>query len=182
IGSIVTEVDSNNQIVFQLEYANGGNLYRAQKFDWFFYTSTNPILGCTDSLACNYNSSANTDDGSCYYAPNVQINQVSNNLDVVATGGTSGYVYLWSTLEVTQSITPQQNGMYWVIVTDALGCISDTVYFNVSNIPASMNDISSVKKLLKIVNVLGKETPFNKNTTLFYIFNDGTVEKKIIIE
>jgi hypothetical protein len=36
IGSIVTEVDSNNQIVFQLEYDNGGNLYRAQKFDWFF--------------------------------------------------------------------------------------------------------------------------------------------------
>ena len=45
-----------------------------------------------------------------------------------------------------------------------------------------MNDISSVKKLLKIVNVLGKETPFNKNTTLFYIFNDGTVEKRITIE
>jgi hypothetical protein len=63
-GSIVTEVDSNNQIVFQLEYDNGGTLYRAQKFDWFFYT---PTLGCTDSTALNFNPLANTDDGSCTY-------------------------------------------------------------------------------------------------------------------
>ena len=26
---------------------------------------TTPILGCTDPTACNYNPSANTDDGSC---------------------------------------------------------------------------------------------------------------------
>ena len=30
-----------NQIVFQLEYDNGGDLYRAQKFDWFFYEPPN---------------------------------------------------------------------------------------------------------------------------------------------
>ncbi len=62
IGSIVTEVDSNGQIVFQLEYDEGGNLYRAQKFDWFFYT---PIFGCIDTSACNYDITANVDDGSC---------------------------------------------------------------------------------------------------------------------
>ena len=37
-GSIITEVDQNNQIVFELECDNGGNIYRAQKYDWFFYT------------------------------------------------------------------------------------------------------------------------------------------------
>ena len=26
------------------------------------------VLGCTDSLACNYDAAANTDDGSCTYA------------------------------------------------------------------------------------------------------------------
>jgi hypothetical protein len=39
--------------------------------------------------------------------------------------------------------------------------------------------------LLKIVDILGREVNPNKvidNTTLFYIYNDGTVEKKIIIE
>lgn len=65
LGSIITEVDSNNQIVFQLEYNNGNNLYRAQKFDWFFYTPPNPILGCMDSIACNYDSIANIDNGLC---------------------------------------------------------------------------------------------------------------------
>ena len=65
LGSIITEVDSNNQIVFQLEYNNGNNLYRAHKFDWFFYTPQAPIFGCVDSIACNYDSTANIDNGLC---------------------------------------------------------------------------------------------------------------------
>ena len=36
------------------------------------------------------------------------------------------------------------------------------------------------KTLLKIVNMLGEETPFRYNTPLFYIFQDGTVEKRMI--
>jgi len=90
IGSIVTEVDANNTIVFQLEYENGGNLYRAQKFDWFFHT---PSLSY-ESHSSNYTS----------------------------------------------------------------------------------------KKLIKIVDVLGRETPFKPNTPLIYIYNDGTVERKMIIK
>tara|TARA_B110000444_G_C18605344_1_gene485026 strand:- start:212 stop:349 length:138 start_codon:yes stop_codon:yes gene_type:complete len=44
-------------------------------------------------------------------------------------------------------------------------------------------DINKTEKtLLKITDILGRETPYRKNTTLFYIYNDGTVEKKIIIE
>ena len=38
------------------------------------------------------------------------------------------------------------------------------------------------EKLLKIVDVLGRETIENTNTPLFYIFDDGTVEKRIILE
>jgi len=38
------------------------------------------------------------------------------------------------------------------------------------------------KQLLKIVDVLGKESQPKKNTPLFYIYSDGTVEKKIFIE
>jgi len=32
------------------------------------------------------------------------------------------------------------------------------------------------------VDVLGRETPYKKNTPLFYLYDDGTVEKKLIIE
>ena len=37
----------------------------------FAVTCDNPaedVLGCTDTLACNYNTNANTDDGSCEFA------------------------------------------------------------------------------------------------------------------
>jgi len=38
------------------------------------------------------------------------------------------------------------------------------------------------KEILKIVDILGREVNEIKNTPLFYIYNDGTVEKKIILE
>jgi hypothetical protein len=44
-------------------------------------------------------------------------------------------------------------------------------------------NISIKKELIKIVDVLGRETnKQNTNTPLFYIYDDGSVEKKIIIE
>ena len=45
-----------------------------------------------------------------------------------------------------------------------------------------VNELNSKnRKLLKIVDVLGKESK-SKNGLLFYIYSDGTVEKKLIIE
>ncbi|MBC8510922.1 MAG: hypothetical protein H8D33_04585 [Cryomorphaceae bacterium] len=41
---------------------------------------------------------------------------------------------------------------------------------------------NSKKQLLKIVDILGKESNPNKKGLLFYIYSDGTVEKKLIIE
>ena len=38
------------------------------------------------------------------------------------------------------------------------------------------------KELLKITDLLGRETKATKNEVLFYICNDGTVEKRIVIE
>ena len=38
------------------------------------------------------------------------------------------------------------------------------------------------KELLKITDILGRETKDKRNTPLFYIFENGTVEKKIIID
>ena len=46
----------------------------------------------------------------------------------------------------------------------------------------SFEEINNTKKLNKITNVLGKEIIENNNTLLFYIYDDGTVEKRITIE
>lgn len=45
----------------------------------------------------------------------------------------------------------------------------------------SILEISNQKILIKIVDILGRETK-QTNQPLFYIFDDGTLEKKIIIE
>ncbi|GEM_PF-1041308 len=265
IGSIVTEVDANNQIVFQLEYANGGNLYRAQKFDWFFYT---PILGCTDSLASNYNPLATIDDSSCVYCNHTVIVSTTNvscngyndgsiivtasggvppfqyslggglsqtngtftnlaagtysvdvtdvngcmifqtvviteppalNISVTSTdetsalndgsatasifGGIPPYIYTWSNGGTANSQVNLAPGLYTVIVTDANGCvISDSTFVNAYNPTGIINVKNTSKTLIKVTDVLGKKTPYRKNTPLFYIYNDGTVEKRIVIE
>ena len=47
----------------------------------------------------------------------------------------------------------------------------------------SMEEIYSFdKKLIKVVDVLGRESKGLKNQSLFYIYDDGTVEKRIILE
>ena len=46
----------------------------------------------------------------------------------------------------------------------------------------SVSKISTTKQTVRILDVLGRETKEIKNTLLFYIYNDGTVEKKMIIQ
>ena len=46
----------------------------------------------------------------------------------------------------------------------------------------SVSEIPTTKQTVRIVDILGRETKEIMNTLLFYIYNDGTVEKKIIIE
>ena len=41
--------------------------------------------------------------------------------------------YEWNTSEITQNIVAPTNGQYWVIATDAFGCISDTAFYNVND-------------------------------------------------
>ena len=61
--------------------------------------------------------------------------------------------------------------------------MSDTAFFYVSNIVSAINETTNTdRKLLRITDMLGQETPYRRNNPLFYIYNDGTVEKKIILE
>ena len=48
--------------------------------------------------------------------------------------------------------------------------------------PTAINENNTTKKLIRITNMLGQETPHKRNTPLFYIYDDGTVEKRIVIE
>ena len=71
---------------------------------------------------------------------------------------------LWATINFTSQLDPQH-------------------YFsnNCSGILSVEEQITN-KELLKITDLLGRETKGTRNEPLFYIYDDGTVEKKIIIE
>ena len=51
------------------------------------------------------------------------------------------------------------------------------------NIQTAINDYSiNNKSLIKIIDILGRENRVDKNKPLFYIYDDGSIEKKIIRE
>ena len=60
----------------------------------------------------------------------------------------------------------------------------DTTYQYYSNncSATEIEEHTTNKELLKTIDILGREVNEKRNTPLFYIYNDGTVEKKIIIE
>lgn len=70
-----------------------------------------------------------------------------------------------------------------VEVADATGAYSSLANCEVECHTSSITNLNKLdKKLRKITNLFGQETPIRKNTTLFYLYDDATVEKKIIIE
>ena len=77
------------------------------------------------------------------------------NITGSSASGSPGYYYFYYNIEVE------------------VPCVNTTT--NVTEIPFNKN-------LVKIVDILGREVNYSKNIILFYIYDDGTVEKKIIIE
>ena len=56
--------------------------------------------------------------------------------------------------------------------------------FDISHNCSSLNisENHSFRELIKVTDLLGRETKGKKNEPLFYIYDDGTVEKRIVIE
>ena len=57
-------------------------------------------------------------------------------------------------------------------------------YSKLNNFQGSTNveEITRDKELVKIVDQLGREIKRTKNSPMFYIYNDGTTEKRVVIE
>ena len=74
--------------------------------------------GCTDELACNYDSNAVCDDNSCEYIEEVDLgNDITTCNESVTLDAGEGYdSYLWSNGETSQTIEVNQSGNYSVSV------------------------------------------------------------------
>ena len=159
--------------------------------------------GCTDPTACNYDPLAIIDDGSCIYPPvtsmilgNTQTNFLS--IEQYSVTQNIGSTFHWNINpfnagniingQTTNSIETQwgtTSGDFTlcVIETDINGCVGDEkcLLINVVNL-TNIEEYNGQNNLLKITDILGKETPYRRNTLLFYIYDDGTVEKRVIID
>jgi len=69
------------------------------------------------------------------------------------------------------------NGSFDSFVTFSTNCN----YTNPCNSSTAIQEHSRNKELLKVTDLLGRETK-QTNQPLFYIYDDGTVEKRIVIE
>ncbi|MDG1718676.1 MAG: hypothetical protein P8H17_02460, partial [Flavobacteriales bacterium] len=57
-----------------------------------------------------------------------------------------------------------------------------SIFIFFCTVPSSIQEQSTNKELLKVTDILGREVNEKRNTPLFYIYDDGTVQKKINIE
>jgi hypothetical protein len=64
-------------------------------------------------------------------------------------------------------------------INGLIGCITTSINENNGQ---NNKVFPNNKQLIKIVDLLGRESKELKSQPLFYIYDDGTVEKKIIIE
>ena len=55
-------------------------------------------------------------------------------------------------------------------------------YFSTNCSATNINEQTTNKELLRTTDLLGRETTDNKDEVLFYIYDDGTVERRIVIE
>ena len=91
----------------------------------------------------------------------------------------------WYNYSINSAINPSYPlTMYFVYAVSIGGSITDTCILTYNSTPSAIIDInvSSNRKLISIVDVLGRESNGTRNEPLFYIYDDGTVEKQIIIE
>ena len=113
-------------------------------------------------------------------------------ITVIPIGGVPPYTIIWWDNNITNIIPPQWStsrdslcaGTYYLEVYDSNGfpiCTSYPIIYQPQSV--EILDISkNENKLIKIINILGQEISCKNNKPLFYIYNDGKIEKKIIIE
>ena len=152
------------------------------------FTCIEFLYGCMDQAALNYDSLANTENESCITIVEGCMDLNAYNYSVEANVSDNNCLY--DAACVTGPGLPYwlNDPCYaWVISVDDYCCDNawDTVcqltydYCNgtyIGDIPARK---AIIKKLVAITDLLGRPAKEGNNKLLFYIYDDGTVEKRI---
>ena len=143
------------------------------------------IYGCTDSLAINYDSSANTDNGSCIEVVVGCMDQDAWNYEELANVPDT---CLFAAECITGPGEPYwlNDPCYaWVIDIDEYCCTND--WDSICQLTYDYCEGTwvgpipqRISQLIMITDILGRPARIEKNKILFFIYRDGTVEKKFI--
>ena len=147
------------------------------------------VYGCMDSTALNYNPLANTDNGSCVAVVEGCMDVGAYNYDELANVNDSSSC-LYSAGCATGAGIPYwlNDPCYaWVIEVDEYCCENE--WDNICQ--ATYNYCEGtwigplpkrVPQLKAVTDILGRPSKIIKNQLLFFIYEDGTIEKKLIKE
>jgi len=148
------------------------------------------IYGCMDSTALNFDSLANTPNNSCVKIVMGCMDPNAYNYESTANVNDS-----ISCLYDANCFTGPGNPYWlndpcyaWVISVDDYCCENewDTIcqstydYCEGNWVGPVLTRIQQTKELMMITDLLGRPAKQSKNKLLFYLYNDGTVEKKLI--
>ena len=154
-------------------------------------------LNCYDNLLTSLNLNGATALEGLYAWNNQLVNlDVSQNTSLISLLCNNNQLIsldlsqISCALQINESDFSENPNLNCVEVTD-LSCwqnnyigFLDTTYQYYSNncSGTSIQEHNTNKELLKFTDLLGRETKGAKNKVLFYIYDDGTVEKRIVIE
>jgi hypothetical protein len=156
--------------------------------------STNDILGCTDDSALNYNPFATVDDNSCIYLENIlgcmDVTACNYNPEANLPNFTCEFADEFYDCDGSCLSDTDSDG-----VCDGIdNCISIYNFEQLDTDSDGEGDVcdfddnmdlkeikSNISPLIKMVDVLGREfTSHPKGKILFYIYQDNSVEKRVI--
>jgi len=146
------------------------------------------IYGCMDSTALNYDSTANTDNGSCIEIVTGCMDQGAWNYDVLANVHDTS-VCLYDAGCITGPGNPYwlNDPCYeWVILVDDYCCenawdsICQLTYNHCDGTWSGPLPKRFDKELIMVTDILGRPAKPGNNKILFFIYSDGTVEKRLI--
>jgi hypothetical protein len=164
-----------------------------------FLTSFSQEFDCTDSLEVtdvmidNTNLTMNIgiyNGYSSYLSMPYVAFTIDANGDTIQQGNMNlfGAINLdtsWYNYSINGALSPSYPlTMSFVYVVSIGGSVTDTCVLTYNPVPAAITDINTSinRKLIGIVDILGREKKETKNELLFFIYDDGTIEKRIIIE
>ena len=123
------------------------------------------VVGCTDNIACNYDSNATDDDGSCTYA---ETNYDCNGDCLNDADGDGVCNELDNCIDISNSdqIDIDEDG-------EGDACDYDD--------GIGINEVETERaQLIKMVDIFGREQKeHNISVILFYIYDNGKVEKRV---